>query len=337
MNKDSQSDSRKLVSFCIPVLNEEQNLQHLYERIAAVADDLKDRYRFEFFFTDNCSEDGTWQALEALARQDSRVKGLRFARNFGFQASILTNYIRCNGDAIIQLDADLQDPPELAETFLDQWEEGYAVVYGVRRKRKENPLLNLTRSLGYYVISTLSDFKVPRHVGDFRLIDRKVVSVLRSYGDYSPYLRGAIAAIGLKQVGVPYDREKREFGESKFNLRSLIDLGLDGLFNYSKVPLRLATLVGAAAILFSVAWTLVVLVSKFMQPDLPAGFASTQILILFSLGLNSMFLGIIGEYVLRIYMNVRRGPLVVIQDSLAAGDSLDLDLIAPGYTEELQQ
>lgn len=332
MNNDSQVDCRKLVSFCIPVLNEEQNLQQLYERIAAVAKDLEDRYRFEFFFTDNCSEDGTWDALAELSRQDPRVKGLRFARNFGFQASILTNYIRCAGDAIIQLDADLQDPPELARTFLDQWEKGNSVVYGVRRKRKENPLLNLTRSLGYYVISTLSDFKIPRHVGDFRLIDRKVVAVLQSYGDYSPYLRGAIAAIGLKQVGVPYDRESREFGESKFNLKSLIELGLDGLFNYSKVPLRLATLVGALAILFSVLWTVILIVSSLLQPDLPAGFTSTQILILFSLGLNSMFLGIIGEYVLRIYMNVRRGPFVVIQDSLALGEDPGIGVIAPGQS-----
>lgn len=307
---------RKRVTFAIPVLNEAANIQRLYDRLTAVADDLGDRYEFEFFFTDNCSSDDTWQLLSALAASDPRVRGLRFSRNYGFQASILANYMACTGDAIIQLDADLQDPPELARSFIEHWEQGYQVVYGIRRSRKETALMNTARRIGYGVINRLSDHEIPKHVGDFRLIDRSVVKLLEHFNDYSPYLRGAIASLGLRQIGIQYDRERREFGESKFSIGALVDLGLDGLFNYSKVPIRVAAICGAAAVVFSVVWTVVVILTRLFQPDLPSGLASTQILVLFSLGLNSLFLGIIGEYVLRIYMNVRKGPLVVIEEQM---------------------
>ncbi len=324
------SDARRRITFAIPVLNEAQNISRLYDRLVAIADDLGERYEFEFFFTDNCSSDETWGLLQALAAADARVRGLRFSRNYGFQASILANYMSCSGDAIIQLDADLQDPPELAREFLARWEEGYQVVYGIRRSRKESPLMNFARRVGYSVINRLSNHEIPRHVGDFRLIDRSVVELLKHFNDYSPYLRGAIASLGLKQVGIEYDREKREFGESKFSVGALIDLGLDGLFNYSRVPIRVAALCGAAAIAFSVLWTLVVILTRILQPDLPSGFASTQILVLFSLGLNSLFLGIIGEYVLRIYMNVRKGPLVVIDGTMNMDHSARVSTIVPG-------
>lgn len=308
--------TKPLISISIPVYNEEGNIPRLYERLCAVASVIADRYDVEFVFTDNRSTDETWPMLKALAEKDARIRAFRFSRNFGFQKSILTNYLHTNGDAVMQLDADLQDPPELLPEFLTQWEKGFKVVYGVRKARPESWAMRQFRRAGYWLIDRLAGYPVPKNVGDFRLIDRSVIDAIAKYRDQAPYLRGTIASLGFSQIGIDYGRDARQAGRSKFSLRALLGLGLDGILSTSTIPLRLATYIGAFMILLTFLGGVYYVFLKLLKPDLPIGVASTNILILFSLGVNSLFLGLIGEYVIRMHNNIRGGDIAVIDDAI---------------------
>lgn len=316
VSMEAQTPARKkLITFCVPVYNEAPNLDALVARLQSTADSLAERYDFEFLFTDNCSTDNTTQLLAAAATSDPRIRLLRLSRNFGFQRSILTNYLNARGDAVIQIDADLQDPPEMASDFLALWERGYKVVYGVRRHRAEGRAITLLRRIGYSVIHRLSETDVPPGAGDFRLIDRVVVDALRSFNDHSPYLRGLIAELGFKQIGLEYDRAGRNAGESKFGLKGLLGLGFDGLFSTSMVPLRLATYIGIIAVGLSGLGVLFYVYLRLADPRLALGIVSLHILVLISIGFNAVLLGIIGEYVGRIFRNTRGGPLTMIDEA----------------------
>lgn len=308
-------ERRKLLSICVPVYNEEGNIRPLHERVSKVMAGLADRYDFELLFTDNHSTDRTFEELAELARQDRRVRVLRFSRNFGFQKSILTNYRHARGDAAMQLDCDLQDPPELIPEFLRLWEDGYKVVYGVRRSRpNENPLLHTARKAFYRLIDALSEDELPHDAGDFRLIDRVVIDQLAASNDQQPYIRGMIATMGFRQIGVTYDRSARTVGESKFRLRHLVALATDGILHHSIVPLRLATITGLVMSGVAVVAALYYAVARlFFAEDWPPGFASSTILILLSIGMNAFFMGIIGEYVGRIFKNVKNSPFTIIE------------------------
>jgi glycosyltransferase involved in cell wall biosynthesis len=307
---------KPLISITIPVLNESENVAALYARLHALGERMRDKCDLEFVFSDNHSDDATWTMLADLAARDPRVRAIQFSKNVGFQRSILANYLHTRGDAVMQIDADLQDPPEMLETFFDLWQQGNQVVYGIRRKRPESWLLRNFRRLGYWVIDKISEHPIPRDVGDFRLIDRKVVEAVAKMRTSSPYLRGMIAGIGFKQVGVVYDRDARVAGESKFNMSRLVRLGLTAVFNHSVVPLRAASFLGLVILAISIVGTLYYTVLRLLHPELPRGLASIHILVLFGIGLNSFFLGIIGEYLLRIYLVVRHEPIAIVQHSL---------------------
>jgi len=309
---------RKLISICVPVYNEQDNILPFHARMSPIMDSLADRYDFEILFTDNRSDDDTFLRLTELADIDHRVRVLRFSRNFGFQRSILTNYVHCRGQAAIQIDVDLQDPPEILPEFLRLWEDGYKVVYGVRRSRPhESWLLHGMRKAFYRVIDLLSEDQLPHDAGDFRLIDRCILEQLRNSTDQQPYLRGLIAAMGFKQIGVVYDRAARERGCSKFNLRKLTSLALDGIFHHSVVPLRIATFCGLGMFVIAAVAAFYYLLEKLLAPaNWPPGIASTTILLLFSIGMNAMLLGIIGEYIGRIYKNVKHMPVTIIESAI---------------------
>jgi glycosyltransferase involved in cell wall biosynthesis len=307
---------KPLISITIPVLNESGNVAALYARLHALGERMRDKCDLEFVFSDNHSDDATWTMLADLAARDPRVRAIQFSKNVGFQRSILANYLHTRGDAVMQIDADLQDPPEMLETFFDLWQQGNQVVYGIRRKRPESWLLRNFRRLGYWVIDKISEHPIPRDVGDFRLIDRKVVEAVANTRTSSPYLRGMIAGIGFKQTGVVYDRDARVAGESKFNMSRLVRLGLTAVFNHSVVPLRAASFLGLLILGVSVVGALYYAVLRLFHPELPRGLASIHILVLFGIGLNSFFLGIIGEYLLRIYLIVRHEPIAIVQHSL---------------------
>lgn len=318
-------NNKPLISISIPVLNEAGNIDALYRRLCALAEVMHDRCDLEFVFSDNHSDDESWAMLTALSQADARVRAIRFSKNFGFQRSILANYMHTRGDAVMQIDADLQDPPEMLEAFFEQWQQGYQVVYGIRKNRPEGGLLRAFRKLGYWVIDKISEHPIPRDVGDFRLIDRKVIQSLCQIKTANPYLRGMIANLGFNQIGISYDRDARTAGESKFNVSRLIRLGLTAVFNHSTVPLRAASFVGGIILAASVIGALYYLVLKILHPELPQGVASIHILVLFGIGLNSFLLGIIGEYLLRIYLVLRADPVAIIEQSLNI-DSSELKL-----------
>lgn len=305
----------KLVSLVIPVLNEESNIPALHERLSAVADAL-DGYTVEMVFTDNHSTDGTFPLLEQLAAKDARVRAFRFSRNFGFQRSILAGMRYARGDAAIQLDADMQDPPEMIPEMIRKWEEGNQVVYGIRTHRQEGRGIQFVRRSFYRIINGLSDTPLPVDAGDFRLMDRVVLDQLAQINEPDPYIRGAVAEMGFNQVGIPYRRDARTSGESKFNLGSMVSLAVDGILNHSTTPLRVATWFGLAVSLLTVLASIGYLIARFVtQSNWPAGFATTTVLILLSLSINALFLGIIGEYIGRIFRAIRPRPLVILETS----------------------
>ncbi len=309
--------AKPLISLVVPVYNEEETLPLFYPAVRAVIDPLADRYEFEFVFTDNHSSDGTPELLRELARMDSRIRAYRFSRNFGYQRSILTAYLRAKGDAAIQLDCDLQDPPELIPVFLETWRGGSDVVYGIRRSRLESRRWTLARKVFYWLVDFLSEDPIPRDAGDFRLISRRVIEELRRIGEPSPYLRGTIATLGFRQTGIDYARQARMVGQSKFSFYDNIKLALDGIVNQSVVPLRVATYVGLAIAALTVLASLGYIVAYFTVGfRAPAGFTTITVLILGSLGINALLLGVIGEYLGRMYLQMKNRSLSIVEREL---------------------
>jgi glycosyltransferase involved in cell wall biosynthesis len=310
------SPPRTLITISIPVFNEEDNIDRLIARLDAVARDIP-RYDFEFLFTDNASTDNTFGKLAEKAATDRRIRALRFSRNFGFQRSILTNFLNAKGAAAIEVDADLQDPPELIAEFLARWEQGYKVVYGIRRQRTENAFLKFARKCHYRLIHALSEVPVPLDAGDFRLIDRVIIEALRQQVDQSPYIRGIIASMGYPQIGIPYDRTVRVAGRTKFNFVTLVRLSIDGICSQSTLPIQYITMFGFLTSLLSAFLVIVYLILYFSRIEGAArGFTTLVLLMLVSMSLQTMFIGVIGEYVGRIYSNVRGGPLTIIANRI---------------------
>jgi polyisoprenyl-phosphate glycosyltransferase len=306
--------SRPLISLVVPVFNEEVNIAPFWETVNRDIEPLRAEFEFEFVFTDNHSTDSTFNLLNGLASRHSNVKVVRFSRNFGYQKSIYTGYAVATGAAAIQLDVDLQDPTTLIAEFLRLWNEGNAVVYGVRTTRDENWLMHFTRRTFYRLINYLSSEPLPLNAGDFRLLDRKVIDELASHRDAHPYLRGTTAIMGFQQAALPYERRARAFGTTKFSMRQLFELAIDGILNHSIVPLRIASATGAVAALGTVLMIAGYSIAKvFFETTWPPGFTTITVLILFGICLNALLLGIIGEYLGRIYIEVKRHPLVIVE------------------------
>lgn len=321
MRRTSAETERKLISILIPVFNEEGNIRRAYEAVRDVFEQMKDRYAFEIIFTDNHSTDASIAIISELAAADPRVRAVRFARNFGFQRSVLTAYRLASGHAAIQIDCDLQDPPSVFPQFLQLWEQGHDVVVGIRRFRQESKLLQWTRRFYYRLLKRLSDDNLMLDSGDFRLIDRSVLDQLHLINDVAPYTRGLTSLLATKQVGVAYDRQARQAGVSKFPLGKLIALAVDGLITHSIFPLRLAAFVGLGiSLLTCLASSFYIFSRLLFGINWPAGFATTTVLLLFGISLNAIFLGIIGEYVGRIYNQVRSRPTTVIEYSINVPD-----------------
>lgn len=303
----------KKISLIIPVYNEEDTVTNAYNKLKEVMLSLSNDYAHEMIFTDNHSEDKTFEILQGIAKKDPIVKVIRFSRNFGYQRSIYSGYMFASGDAAIQIDCDLQDPPGMIPDFIKKWEAGYDVVYGVRITRREHFAINWVRKAFYRLMKTISDDNLPLDAGDFRLVDRKVLNELKKIYDYNPYIRGLIASMGFNQFGIPYDRQPREKGLSKFRLRDLFNLSIDGIINHSMLPLRLATYVGLLVFLVALIFMFGYIVSKiFLTPTWPAGFATLVVLILFLISFNALFIGILGEYIARIFQQSKRMPITII-------------------------
>jgi len=303
---------KKIITIITPVLNEEKNIPLFYDAVIKVINKLD--YNFEIIFTDNHSNDNTFSLLKDLSIKDGRVKVYRFSRNFGYQHSILEGYKRSKGDAVIQIDCDLEDPPALISTFLNLWDDGHQVVYGIRKMRHENFFLRRVRHIFYRLVNFLSEYELPIDAGDFRLVDRKIVDLLKNTNDAQPYLRGSIALMGFSQIGIEYERDKRLYGHSKFSISILFNLAVDAILNHSTKPLRVASFVGVIVGLGAFIGTIVYFLGKFFYGmDWPDGYATIVILLLVGLSINAIFLGIIGEYIGKIYKQVRFKDGVIVE------------------------
>jgi polyisoprenyl-phosphate glycosyltransferase len=312
----AQKERWPLITICVPVLNEEGNLDRLIQRLRDIAEQNAG-YEFEFLFTDNASTDGTFAKLAEWVKQEPRVRALRFSRNFGFQRSILTNLFNARGAAAIQIDADLQDPPELITAFLAQWRKGYKVVYGIRQRRQENFFLSTARKLHYRLINLLSENEVPLDSGDFRLVDRVIIDLLREYNDRTPYVRGMIASLGYPQIGIAYDRSARTVGSSKFSFWRLLALSIDGVCSQSTKPLQFITVFGFSLSVITLILVLFYLCIYLLGSDTePRGFTTLVLLVLISIGINAAFVGVLGEYIGRIFNVVRGGQLAIVVDRI---------------------
>jgi len=312
-----------LITICIPVYNEDDNVDRTYAELKRVTGELT-QYRFELLFTDNHSTDRTFEKLSQIAASDPDVRVVRFCRNFGFQRSVLTGYRLARGSAAIQIDADLQDPPELFATFLAKWKDGYDVVVGVRRQRVEGRTLRFFRHVYYRLIRYLDGPHLILDAGDFRLIDRTVIERLRRIHEPHMYLRGLISSLARRQTGIPYDRSERNFNESKFPLRALARLAADGIISHSSVPLKVSFYVGIFIALCAALLAFFYIMLRLWFPAAaPPGFTTTQILLLMGIGLNGTFLGILGVYVGRIYDQVRHRPTVIVSELVNFDKDLD--------------
>lgn len=307
---------KKLVSVLVPAFNEEMNVERAYGAIVGVFKELPE-YDYEIIFTDNHSTDRTFSLLRKIADDDPRVRVIRFARNYGYQRSLLYAYQSAAGDCSVQIDCDLQDPPSLIPRMLEMWRQDHQVVYGVRRSLQEGRLVSSLRRLFYYVINRLSEDELPLNAGEFRLVDRRILDELRDVDDTSPYLRGLISSMGFSQIGFEYDRAARVAGESKYPFSAMLSLAVDGILNHSLVPLRIASF--ASLLIGTITFIVIIgyLVGKLVfGQDWPPGFATTTVLLLLSITLNAMFLGILGEYLGRVFMQSKYNTSPIVEKSL---------------------
>jgi glycosyltransferase involved in cell wall biosynthesis len=308
------------ISVLTPCYNEADNVEALYERVKAVFDGLG-VYAYEHVFIDNASIDGTGCILRRLAAKDRRVKVIVNTRNFGHVRSPYYAMLQCSGDAVIGMAADLQDPPELIPAFLEKWREGYKVVLGVKASAEESPLMFAIRRIGYRVIDRLSEVEQVRNCTGFGLYDKAFISVLRRLPDPYPYFRGIVAELGFRYATIPYTQPKRAAGVTKNNLYRLYDLGMQGIVNHSKVPLRLATMIGFVASVVSFTTAVGYFIAKMLfWYRLPIGFAPVIIGLFCVASVQLFFLGVLGEYIGSIYTQVRNRPLVVEQERINFDD-----------------
>jgi polyisoprenyl-phosphate glycosyltransferase len=304
------------VGVVLPCFNEEDNVDELYRRLAAVFDGLP-QYTFEMLFIDNASTDGTVEKIKALIDRDPRVKLIVNARNFGHIRSPFHGMMESSGDCVIGMSTDLQDPPELIPQFVDQWQRGASMVLGKKKTSQESPAFFALRGLYYKVARGLAEVPLLEHVTGFGLYDRRVIEIMRSFADPYPYGRGMIAEIGLPYVTIPYDQPLRTRGITKNNFYTLFDLALLGITSHSKVPLRVATIAGfiLSGLSLLVAIGFLVLKLTFWYA-LPAGYAPAVIGVFF-LGSAQIFLiGLLGEYVGAVLTQVRKRPLVVERERI---------------------
>lgn len=306
--------ARPLVSIIVPARNEAESIPRLEQELLTTLEHLP--YRYEFIVVDNDSSDRTGDLVKAICERDKRWKYLRFSRNFTVEMSITAGYHFATGEAMIVLYSDLQDPPEVIPRLLEKWREGYDVVYGVRTVRPGDPRWrNALVHAAYRLIRWSADVPIPTDAGDFRLITKQVRDVLERCGEQNRYMRGLIAWLGFRQTSVPYERRRRETGESKAPFWELLFFVFNAITSFSLKPLRLFTLMGAIVIVVS-AVAAVVYATLYVLGTPPAGITTLIILAFLGIGINSLGLGILGEYLGRTYWEVKRRPLYVIHESV---------------------
>jgi dolichol-phosphate mannosyltransferase len=307
----------KTISIIVPTYNQSAGIYEFYRRLKVVLNSLHNIYCYEIIFINDFSIDDTLLSLYELADGDNNVKVISFSRNFGNQIAIAAGIDACKGDAAIIIDDDLQDPPELIPSLIQKWSEGYEVVYGYRPKRHGiNIFFNLTTKAYYFLISKLSEVEIPRDTGDFRLIDKKVIDVLRKIKESGRYYRGIISWVGFKQFPFQYERDARYSGKSNFTFRKYVSFGINGLSSFTDKPLYFSSIIGALITVISFIGMLVLIGLKIIDPSIALrGWTSLAILILFFGGVQLLSIGILGIYIGKIYHEVKNRPLYIIDST----------------------
>ena len=307
------ADSRPLLSLIVPVYNELDTLPEFHRRATAALQGCCESY--EIIFIDDGSRDGSLDALRELAGSDDHVRVISFSRNFGHQTAVTAGMNYSSGEAVIVIDGDLQDPPELIPQLLARWREGYQVVYAVRRTRREHVIKRAAYRVFYRLLRSLSYVEMPLDAGDFAIMDRRVVDLLNEMPERNRFVRGIRAWVGFRQTGLEYDRDPRFAGESKYPFGKLLRLAYDGVVSYSFVPLRMVTQLGFLISLAAFAMILYLIGLRIFYGTLLVGWTSTIVVILFLGGVQLVALGILGEYVGRIFDEVKRRPLYVVRET----------------------
>ena len=308
-----ETSPHKKISIISPAYNEEDNVRECYAVVKALFDGPLASYEREHIFADNASEDRTAEILREIAAEDRHVKVVLNSRNFGGSRSMYNALRHATGDAIqVLLPVDLQDPPEMIPEFVRLWESGYEIVAGARDEREESFALRMSRGIFYRLIKALSDIELPVNVGDFQLLDRKVWKAVLERDDHYPYVRGIIASVGFKRVVVPYRWRARKHGISKHNLPRLVNEALNGIFSFTNVPLRICTIGGVLLSVCCMLYAVIGFVAYIVAPSAaPRGIATVILSLFFLSGVQLAFIGLLGEYVMAIHNQVRRGPMVI--------------------------
>jgi glycosyltransferase involved in cell wall biosynthesis len=310
--------ARPVLSIVVPLYNEGGNVAPLLQRIGGVTERLRDAFDFEIVLVNDGSTDGTLAAIRDEMRRRPHIVLVNLSRNFGHQLAATAGIEIARGDAVVLMDGDLQDPPELVGAFVRKWREGYDVVYAVRRSRRgESPFKVATARAFYRIIKRLTKVAIPLDTGDFRLMSRRVVEALRRSPERHRFLRGMVSWVGFNQVAIAYDRDERHTGTTKYPLPKMIRFAMDGITSFSDIPLRFASYFGFTVSAIAFVYALIVIAFKLFSlkpPGYTPGWASTIVTVLFLGGVQLMSLGILGEYLGRVYDEVKGRPLYLISD-----------------------
>ncbi len=318
-NVQAADGSVGLISVSAPVLNEEDVLERFYERVCAALEG----HEFELVLVDDGSTDRTPEMLDELAEKDRRVRVIHLSRNFGYQPAVAAGLDNCSGDAVVTIDADLQDPPELIPELIAEWQQGADVVYAVRRERRGEGRVKLVTARWFSsLFRRLAELEIPANVGDFRLLSRRAVDALRAMPERNRFMRGMTVWVGFRQSSVPYDRDPRFAGDTRYKWRTLLRIALDGISSFSHVPLQIATLVGFAVSFIAFLGIPYVIVNRLIGFYVE-GVSTLLFAILLLGGIQLITLGIIGEYISRIYDEVKRRPLYVVGERRNLEDADD--------------
>lgn len=303
------------INIVIPLYNEEQVFEELISRLNGLCDSF-DKH-IEVILVDDGSQDSTPELMRSLALKNERYQSIILSRNFGHQTALTAGLQQVNAtEAVFIIDADLQDPPELLSDFYKYYEDGYDVVYAIRKNRKEHFFKKMAYAAFYRVMDKISYVRIPLDTGDFSLISARMANLLNEMPEESRYLRGMRSWLGFKQIGIEYDRAERTSGKSKYSLRKLFQLAFNGIFNFSEFPIKFITNLGLFTILSSLGYLAYVIIKKLLFGDVPEGFTGLLFVLVLFGGIQMLSLGLIGEYVLRIFFQVKQRPLFVIKEKI---------------------